>query len=201
RLAGSSRRGRLASRPHRRRTLLHLEVLEGRCVPSTVTTLDDAGAGSLRQALLDTPAGGTVDFQPGLTGTIPLTSRELAVNKDLTVAGPGPDVITVSGNHASRVFDIAARITVALSGLTIADGFSLDSFGGGIQNNGTLTVTGSTFTGNRANFGGGIQNNGTLTVTGSTLSGNAAAGGGGVGNEISGSVTDSAANLSCNADG
>src|SRR5262249_58555579 len=194
-------RGRLTGRPHRRRILLYIEDLEGRCVPATVTALADAGAGSLQQAILDPPAGGTVDFQPGLSGTITLTSGELAVTKDLAVAGPGPDVITVSGNHASRVFDIAARVSVALSGLTIADGFSLDSFGGGIQNNGALTVTGSTFTGNRANFGGGIQNSGTLTVTGSTLSGNAAAGGGGVGNEISGSVTDSAANLSCNADG
>jgi hypothetical protein len=155
-MASLFRSVRLASRPNRRRTLLCIEDLEGRRVPTTVTTLADAGAGSLRQAILDTPAGGTVDFQPGLTGTITLTSGELAVNKDLTIAGPGPDVITVSGNHASRVFDIAARVTVGLSGLTIADGFSLDSFGGGIQNSGTLTVTGSTLSGNAAD-GGGIE--------------------------------------------
>jgi hypothetical protein len=31
-------------------------------------------AGSLRQAILDTPAGGTVDFQPGLAGTITLAT-------------------------------------------------------------------------------------------------------------------------------
>ena len=175
-MASSFRMGRLASRPNRRRTRLHLEGLEGRCVPSTVTTLDDAGAGSLRQALLDTPAGGTVDFQPGLSGTITLTSGELAINKDLTVAGPGPDVITVSGNHASRVFDIAAHVTVALSGLTIADGFTLDSFGAGIQNSGTLTVTGSTLSGNAASCGGGIDNEffGTLTVIDSTISDNMA---------------------------
>jgi hypothetical protein len=193
--------GRLASRPNRRRTRLHLEGLEGRCVPTTVTTLADAGAGSLRQALLDTPAGGTVDFQPGLTGTITLTSGELAITKDLAVAGPGPDVLTVSGHLASRVFDIAARVIVALSGLTIADGFSLDSFGGGIQNSGTLTVTGSTFTDNRANFGGGIQNSGTLTVTGSTLSGNAAADGGGIDNQEGGTLTVTGSILSGNAAG
>jgi hypothetical protein len=200
-MASSSRPRRPASHPNRRQSLLRIEDLEGRCVPTTVTTLDDAGPGSLRQAILDTPAGGTVDFQPGLSGTITLTSGELAVNKDLTVAGPGPDVITVSGNHASRVFDIAAQVTVALSGLTIADGFSLDSFGGGIQNNGTLTVTGSTFTGNRANFGGGIQNSGTLTVTGSTLSGNSAADGGGIDNEFSGTLTVTDSTLSGNSAG
>ena len=87
-MAASPRRGRPARRPNRR-TLLCLEDLEGRCVPSTVTTLSDAGAGSLRQAILDTPAGGTVDFQPGLTGTITLTSGELAINKNLTIAARG----------------------------------------------------------------------------------------------------------------
>src|SRR5262249_28185971 len=134
RLAGSSRRGRLTGRPHRRRILLYIEDLEGRCVPTTVTTLADAGAGSLRQAILDTPAGGTVDFQPGLSGTITLTSGELAINKDLTVAGPGADVVTVSGNHASRVFNIARTFTVDISGLTIADGSVGIAFGGGIFN-------------------------------------------------------------------
>src|SRR6516162_1585480 len=117
---------------------LWLEVLEGRCLPSTVTNLDNAGPGSLRQAILDTPAGGTVDFQPGLTGIITLTTGELALSKNLTITGPGANVITVSGNHASRVFDIAATFTVATSGLTIADGRGMASGyaseGGGIFN-------------------------------------------------------------------
>jgi hypothetical protein len=148
-------------------------MLETRCVPSTVTNLLDAGPGSLRQAILDTPAGGTVDFQPGLTGTIVLTTGELAINRDLTIAGPGATVITVSGNHASRVFDIAAS-TVALSGLTVADGSAIGTLGGGILNAGTLTVTNSILSGNSAAAGGGIFNNGMLTITGATVSGNAA---------------------------
>jgi hypothetical protein len=54
--------------------------------------------------------------------------------------------------------------------------------GGGIDNSGTVMVTGSTFSGNRAvggsgfvpgsSSGGGIANSGTVTVTGSTFSGN-----------------------------
>ncbi|SRR5579883_3221638 len=60
--------GRLTTfRTSRRRTAVpnwpRVEVLKGRWVPGTVTNLNDAGAGSLRQAILDTPAGGTVDFQ------------------------------------------------------------------------------------------------------------------------------------------
>src|SRR6516162_6075218 len=81
---------------------LCLGLLEPRCLPSTVTNLSDHDPGSLRDAIATTPAGGTVAFQPGLTGTIPLTTGELAVNKDLTIEGPGADVIRVSGNHASR---------------------------------------------------------------------------------------------------
>jgi hypothetical protein len=140
--------------------------LEDRCVPSTVTNLDDAGAGSLRQALLDTPAGGTVDFQPGLTGTIMLTSGELVISRNLTIAGPGADVIAVSGNHASRVFDILS--SAAISGLTIADGMTTD-FGGGIVNDGPLTLTDSIIRDNSASYAGGISSFGTLTISGCTF--------------------------------
>jgi hypothetical protein len=106
----------------------------------------------LRQAIIDTPAGGTVIFRPGLTGTITLTTGELAISKDLTIDSPGASVITVSGNHASRVFDIAATYTVNISGLTIIDGEVLRATakGGGILNAGTLTVTNSTLSGNSA---------------------------------------------------
>jgi hypothetical protein len=68
---------------------LNLEGLQDRSLPSTVVNLADDGPGSLRQATLDTPAGGTVDFQEGLTGTITLDTGELALTKDLTIAGPG----------------------------------------------------------------------------------------------------------------
>jgi hypothetical protein len=160
----------------------HVETLETRYLPSTVTNLLDSGPGSLRQAILDTPAGGTVDFQADLTGTITLTSGELAIRKDLTISGPGATAITVSGNNASRVFEIAGPFTVSVSGLTIADGLADSASGGGILNNGTLTVTDSVISGNTASsgWGGGVANNGTLTLSRCTVSGNSAdmAGGG-----------------------
>jgi hypothetical protein len=161
-----------------------VEVLEGRCLPSTVTTLDDAGPGSLRDAVASTPSGGTVDFQADLTGTIVLTTGELAITRDLTIAGPGADVITISGNHASRVFNIGAAFTVDISGLTIGSGYTLDT-GGGITNAGTLTLTNVSLSGNTAAFsqgggdGGGIFTSGPLTVTNCTLSSNSAWGLGG----------------------
>jgi hypothetical protein len=175
-------------REHRPRPFCpRLEELEDRCLLSTVMNLNDSGDGSLRQAILSTAAGGTVDFQTGLTGTIALTTGELAITNDLTIAGPGADTITVSGSDASRVFNIAANHTVAISGLTIADGRSPNDRGGGIHNLlSTLTVTdcilsGNSVTSSGSAVGGGIENEaGSLTVIDCTLSGNSVTGGNGV---------------------
>jgi hypothetical protein len=161
----------------------HIELLESRCLPSTVTNLLDTGPGSLRQAIFDTPPGGTVDFQSGLTGTIILNSNELVIDKNLTISGLGAAVMTVSGNNATRVFHVVGPVTVSISGLTIADGLVSSTSGGGIFNGATLTVTDCIISGNTATgsggFGGGVGNIGTLTISRSTVSGNTAMGAGG----------------------
>src|SRR5262249_37547370 len=97
------RRGQVVSRsvPYRP----WCEALEDRYLLTTVTTLADSGTGSLRKALTDTPAKGTIDFQPGLSGTIVLKGL-LTVSKSVTINGPGPSVITVSGNDVTGVFII-----------------------------------------------------------------------------------------------
>src|SRR5262249_22963627 len=148
--------------------------------------------GSLREAIALTEPGGTVDFQPGLTGTIALSAGQLSIDHDLAIAGPGADALTVSGGGASRGFNIAATSTVTISGFAIANGRvrSPNAQGGGIFNAGTLTLISSTLSGNAATAvngsggagsGGGIFNAGTLTLISSTLSGNAATGGIGFG--------------------
>lgn len=55
--------------------------------------------------------------------------------------------------------------------------------GGGILNNGILTISGSTLTGNHAFEGGAIHNGGILTIINSTISGNTAVRGAGLYNE------------------
>ncbi len=56
----------------------------------TVTTINDNGSGSLRQALADAVNGDTINFNSSLNGqTITLTSGELLVNKTVTISGPG----------------------------------------------------------------------------------------------------------------
>jgi hypothetical protein len=84
------------------------------------------------------------------------------------------------------VFGICLGTNVTISHVTIENGSSF--VGAGIDNNGTLTVTNSTLSGNSAvDSGGGIFNEpfSTLTVTNSTLLGNSTANadtfGGGIG--------------------
>ena len=224
-LRPASRRETPAARPTFRPTL---EALEDRWVPSTltVTTNLDSGLGSLRAEIAAAKNGDTIVFAPSLNGqTITLTSGELLIRHSITIAGPGAGNLTVSGNHASRVFDLGnGAHSVALSGLTISNGFSssyaggifvssghaltvsgctlsnnsASNAGGGMFNAGTLTVSGSTLSGNSAYHGGGIYNAlGTLTVSGSTLSSNSATSGGGIYSD-GGSITVSASTLSTN---
>ena len=167
-----------------------------------VTTNADSGAGSLRNAIQDACAGSTITFDmtPGhVVSPITLTSAELVISKNLTIQGPGANLLTVQrstaiGTPIFRVFNIGSA-TVTISGLTIANGNTADGAagggnpgvnGGGIINTGTLTITNSSITGNLTGSGGsngsgsgglggnggGIYNSGTLTVTNSTISGN-----------------------------
>jgi hypothetical protein len=157
-----------------------------------VTTLLDNVPGSLRDAITNTPAGGTVDFQPGLSGTIVLSGSALSITKNLTVNGPGASVLTINAQNAGGVFFINAS-QVAMSGMTFTSCQ--------ISNGGTLTLAGVTVTRNAvANIGGGISNSGTLSLTDATVSGNAAAAwGGGIYNSGTLTVTDSAiSGNSCN---
>jgi hypothetical protein len=165
----------------KRRNRLCLESLESRYVPSTVTNLADAGPGSLRDALSTTPGGGTVDFLPGLSGTIALTSAGLTISQDVDIAGPGAGRIIVSGDHRFRVFDINPGVTATITGLTIAGGRVTNDDGGGIRNAGTLHLSETVLTGNSVVLfgitgwnlgGGGIYNSGpsaNLLITDSTI--------------------------------
>lgn len=144
----------------------------------TVTNCSTFGStgtvGDLAWAL---QGGGTVTF--GCSGTIVVPQITLSQNTVLDGTGQS---VTLSGNAANRVLQVDAGVTVALTGITVANGFG--DVGGGILNNGTLTLTDSTVSGNTATAGsgGGIRNNGTLTLTSSTVSGNTAPGGGGLAN-------------------
>src|SRR5262249_7826841 len=133
-----------------------LEALEDRTVPSTltVTNLNDSGAGSLRAQIAAAAGGDIVVFAGSLSGTITLTRGQRDIARSGTIQGPGPSAITGSGNNAQRVFHTLRGTNVAISGLTIANGVASD-FGGGIECEGSLSLTSSAVTGNSATVGGG----------------------------------------------
>src|SRR5262249_14909194 len=155
------RRARRRVRPH----WLPLEQLEDRMVLTTFNVLNpaDSGPGSLRQAIVDanTHTGAhVINFAPGLQGTITLTSGELDITDDLTINGPGANVLTVSGDKTYRIFEVESHETVSISGLTIANGNAGTGDGGGLENFGTVTVSNSVFISNSAGaLGGGLFNN------------------------------------------
>ena len=161
----------------------------------TVTTLADptgvAGTCSLRQAIANANAksdltGGDCAAGTGndtiiftVTGTITLGGTLPDIANTLTIDGTG-QTVTVSGNNDYVVLIVDSSATLTLNDLTIANGSAEgtgeEGDGGGVTNNGTLTVTNCTFSDNSVSidFGGGIYNKGPLNVTNSTFSGNSA---------------------------
>ena len=158
---------------------------------AAVTNTNDSGAGSLRDAIANVCAGGTINFDPALNGqTITLTSGELLIDKNLTIQGPGADQLTVMRSTAGstpdfRIFAIIPGQTVGISGLTINNGKTTGD-GAGINNQGALSLSNCAVTANQSDAsGGGVSNDsgGTLVITASTISGNTGtAAGGGIAN-------------------
>lgn len=138
----------------------------------TVTTLNGSGSGSLRRAIELAASGDTVQFS--VTGTITLLRDTLVIDKDLTIVGPGLDKLAVSGMGERRVFEVLPGVTAMLGGLAVINGVAEN--GGGILNEGALTLQSSRVSDNVAHRdGGGIFNDrGTLVLINTEVSHNAA---------------------------
>ncbi len=165
---------------------LRIEPLEDRTLLSltTVTTaLDvvdaDDGVTSLREAITyanTNPGDDTVEFDSSLAGkTITLTGGQLNI-EDATgktsITGLGDDLLTLSGNNASRVFYIASDATAAVSGLTITQGYVGVDYGGAIANYGSLTIDSCVISASQAVYGGGLYNGDIVTIHDCTFTGN-----------------------------
>jgi hypothetical protein len=169
-------------------TLAAVVATPAGAVTFQVTNTNDSGPGSLRQAVMDAnlaPGPDAISF--AVTGTITLTSGALVVDGGtLEIVGPGPGLLTVSGNRTNGILLVSSSTTTLhVSGLTLADGSASNSGGGAILNvGGTVVVADTAFLRNSAFAGGAIENTngGTMTITGSTFSGNAALPGGAISN-------------------
>jgi hypothetical protein len=129
---------------------------------------NDAGAGSLRQAILDVDPGGTIVI-PASVGEITLTSGQLKIEESLTIEGAGATQTTIDASHKSRAISISGSPIVTIEGVQLIDGKvgggpTENSYGGAIdQAGGSLTVVDSLITENEIAtgamgfpFGGGI---------------------------------------------
>ena len=153
----------------------------------TVTNTNDSGDGSLRAAIAAANSGDTINF--GVTGTITLTST-LNIASGITINGPGPSNLAISGNQSVRVFYIQGSVgQIVISGVRIENGSPVitgclctTDGGGGIllDNFNTLILNNVVISGNFSDAGGGILSfASTLVVTNSTISGNSSTHGGG----------------------
>jgi len=159
---------------------------------STTSDEDDGNYGpndlSLREAIalaalvpgedvitLDSPRSGRATFE--------LSQGTLIIDSDVSIQGPGADRLAIDAAGTGRVFCVAEGVTASISGLNLTGGRAFAYVGpwfvplpgGGIYNEGSLTLSEVAVTGNVAtSSGGGIYNVGTLTLQDSTISGNEA---------------------------
>jgi len=137
-------------------------------------------------------AGGTVTF--AFNGTITLTNT-IVVTNNVLVDATGYN-ITISGGSNLQIFIVNSNASLALNNLTLANGNYvwvinslpyISSYGGAINNGGSLVITGCTFSNNAANAsfaigdagrgrGGAIFNEGSLVVSNSFFLQNSARG-------------------------
>jgi hypothetical protein len=151
----------------------------------TVNSLGDAGIGSedagdlrycINQANSDDQAIQIV-FDPTVFSTpqtITLLGTQLWLEDTggtQTITGPAAGVTISSGRNGS-VFQVESGVTASISGLTLSGG-SVGDTGGGLVNDGTVTLADCTI----SDFGTGLVNVGTASLTECTINGNTVDGG------------------------
>ncbi|MDX1416920.1 MAG: right-handed parallel beta-helix repeat-containing protein [Candidatus Promineifilaceae bacterium] len=125
--------------------------------------------------------------------------ENVIINRQVSIIGQGSANTEVNGGGAGSVFTIRSGSTVTLTGLLITNGSSA-ILGGGVFNEGSLTIDNCTISDNSApGEGGGVHNEGgTTTIGNSTISSNSAYFGGGVGN-YQGTITIDNSTISGNS--
>ncbi|MCC5662379.1 PEP-CTERM sorting domain-containing protein [Nostoc sp. CHAB 5784] len=139
-----------------------MQVESAQAATFVVNNLNDSGVGSLRDTINIANNNDVVEFLLGShPSTISLTSGALAIAKNLTINGPGTNLLTISSNNHFPVFDINAA-DVTFSGLAIAGNINA-------YNSSNLTFINSTISGDNLK----IDNpTGELRLINSTIKGN-----------------------------
>jgi CSLREA domain-containing protein len=161
----------------------------GPCAPDG-TAETGAGQCTLREAIMAANGSGTADTIILGSGTYSLTisggGEDQAIRGDLDIAGE----LTIQGSETGetiidgqlmtdRVLDVLPTGKLTLSDVTIRGG-SNNPNGGGINNEGSLTILNAMIEGNDSNNGGGVMSSGTLLVENTTFANNTSNYGGGL---------------------
>ncbi|HEY0073896.1 MAG TPA: CSLREA domain-containing protein, partial [Abditibacteriaceae bacterium] len=144
---------------------------DGACDP--VGTGDGCTLRDAIQVANNIPGASSINFSPGLNGTIELGEVLPYLIMDISIQGPGANIIKVQRATSAadfRLFTYSNFTTegpvATISGLTLANGKASGTFpdnaGGAIYNDhGTVTLKACQLSGNAADLGGAIYNNGT----------------------------------------
>jgi|GEM_PF-2828615 len=120
---------------------------------------------TIASAITDAQSGDTIMLEKGAT----FFEHGLLITKNLDFNVFSNGYATIDGQNLGTIFLISKGVTAHFRNLIITHGKGVS--GGGIHNDGTLTVTNSVFKSNSATNGGAIYNGGTLTYDSTTHTG------------------------------
>src|SRR5437762_1787715 len=149
----------------------------GRCVNFTVSNNSDAGAGSLRQAIIDAnlAGGGTITFSD-VSGTIVLASTLPALLTNTIILGPGADQLTVFNAYYPTNFGATSGMSVltnAPGSMAEVWGLRLTGRNGTVRNFGRLTLNNCVVSDGHGELsGGGIHNEGSMYLSNCVVANN-----------------------------
>lgn len=165
-----------------------IEVLD----EEEVTSSDDSGLGTLRQAIFNATSGDTIYLDESLS-PITLSTGIITINKDLTIIGAAASQAILDGNDTQRIFEVINGNELTLDSMTLRNGRG--GSGGCIQNiSSTLNLRQVILDGCTApggNRGGGFQSSNTAetNVVDSVIQNCVAESGGGFSNENNSTMT------------
>ena len=175
-------------------------------VSENCSLVDAIKAANRDQAVKGCPAGDGADTIT-LSANTGLQWDPPKITSDMTIDGQG---YAIHGNNRFRIFYIEEGNTVAIHNLTLTRSMARykgshlimeedDAFGGAVYNEGTLTISDSSFIHNVSDeYGGAIHNEGTLTISNSSFSDNRAAALGGAVSSYEGTLVISDSSFSGN---
>jgi hypothetical protein len=154
--------------------------------PAAAQTTVPCDAGVLDSDVTSATPGTVLVLAPHCTYSL---SKELDVTTSITILGNGATLTHASTAPASRIIYVHPGADLYLSRATVSNGNATGDFGGGIRNDGNLTVVESRIINNTADYSGGIgTNTGATTAVVRSVVGNNTAGVDGGGLDNSGSL-------------